>query len=275
LGKHDYIYAPRNIELCPGQTLRDFSFSTTASINVSLTLFFLNSTGEKLGHTTLHSGRMRDLCLPQGTERVRIALCIAGPGTTALTRISMNNATSAAFAVCGTSPYLLLTNRYPSHADLYKNAFVHRRVVQYQKHGVRPDVFQFRANVPPGYHEFEGVTATTGYTAELQVLLASHPYKAILVHFLEPDMWAALKPLLPPHQSHCLVPRLRNPALEAACLQLPHRGRAAKSRTPLGRTLGILARCFCALRPKPSARFCFAHAGKRGDGRLQHCTHSL
>jgi len=196
-GTHQYLYASRDIELCPGQEFTDFSFSTTAGLNLSFTLFFISSNQQKLASTHIHAGRLSNITPPPATQRVRLALRVEGGGSTTLTEIKTNSAGTSAFAVCATSPYLLLTNRYPSSTDLYKNAFVHRRVVQYQKYGVRPDVFQFRPNLQPGYHEFEGVPVTTGGTQELETLLTTHPYKAVLIHFLEPDMWDSVKKLLP------------------------------------------------------------------------------
>jgi glycosyltransferase involved in cell wall biosynthesis len=86
----------------------------------------------------------------------------------------------------------VLTNQYPSQGDLYRNGFVHRRIVSYRQRGVRVDVFRLRPGEPVSYHEFENVDCITGSQEALQRLLGSGSYDRVLVHFLDPAMWEVL-----------------------------------------------------------------------------------
>jgi|CXWL01.1.fsa_nt_gi glycosyltransferase involved in cell wall biosynthesis len=88
---------------------------------------------------------------------------------------------------------LLLTNQYPSCADLYRNGFVHTRVTAYAKRGVQVDVFRLRHDEAVSYHEFEDVNVTSGSQQVLNQMLSSGRYTSVLVHFLNDAMWQVLR----------------------------------------------------------------------------------
>jgi glycosyltransferase involved in cell wall biosynthesis len=96
----------------------------------------------------------------------------------------------------GRGNFLLVTNRYPSDQDLYRNGFVHRRVLDYAKRGQKVDVFRMAAGQKVAYYEFDGVDVISGGNDALDALLRSNAYKAVLVHFLDHKMWQSIAPLL-------------------------------------------------------------------------------
>jgi glycosyltransferase involved in cell wall biosynthesis len=91
------------------------------------------------------------------------------------------------------SETLLLTNHYPSHEDIYRNGFVHSRVLAYKDHGVDVDVFRFQTGKALAYHEFQNIDVTTGDQNVLRMALDNGHYKNILVHFLSAEIWEVLQ----------------------------------------------------------------------------------
>jgi glycosyltransferase involved in cell wall biosynthesis len=91
---------------------------------------------------------------------------------------------------------LVLSNQYPSYDNLYRNAFVHRRVVGYTQEGLDVDVFCLRNGGALEYREFENVDVTVGPPVQLQAKLARRGYAGVLVHFLDPAMWEVLRDVL-------------------------------------------------------------------------------
>ena len=96
----------------------------------------------------------------------------------------------------GRFPQLLLTNQYPSYEHIYRNGFVHRRVLGYRQEGMHVDVFCLRKAGAASYHEYEDVDVTVGWQEQLRAQLSSNPYQTVLVHFLDDAMWAVLREVI-------------------------------------------------------------------------------
>ncbi|HIQ27053.1 MAG TPA: hypothetical protein EYH42_00960, partial [Sulfurovum sp.] len=89
--------------------------------------------------------------------------------------------------------YLVLTNNYPSFDHYYQNAFIHSRVRAYIENGVHPDVYKMTSEENLEQYCFEAVHVTIGSGKTFDDLLTFHPYKYILVHFLNEMMWNHLR----------------------------------------------------------------------------------
>lgn len=195
---HEYIYAkeawsPAELGLPgPGK----LHFEATPGLNVQLGVMFLDQKKQRIGHKLCQPGSNETITLPLGTAWVQLALRIYGPGTTKLSALLLDHGLDAPDVLFGRGDYLLITNRYPSDQDLYRNGFVHRRVLDYAKRGHKVDVFRLADGQKHGYYEFDGVDVISGGNAALDTLLRSNTYKAILVHFLDPRMWQSIAPWL-------------------------------------------------------------------------------
>jgi spore maturation protein CgeB/glycosyltransferase involved in cell wall biosynthesis/ubiquinone/menaquinone biosynthesis C-methylase UbiE len=195
---HEYIYAseawrPADLGLpSPGR----MHFSATPGLNVQLAMLFLDGAKKRIAHKLCQPGTNETIALPAGTEAVQLGLRVYGSGSAKLGGLLLDHVQETPHAIYGRSDYLLLTNRYPSRHDLYRNAFVHRRVAEYAKQGCAVDVFRVHAGGKLAYYEFDGVDVISGDTQALQTLLESTPYKAVLVHFLDAAMWRALAPFV-------------------------------------------------------------------------------
>lgn len=91
------------------------------------------------------------------------------------------------------SRHLIVANEYTSLDNQYANGFIHRRIKLYQEAGLRIDVMAFGKRLAKDVYIYDGVNVLSGFYDELLGLLGSRQYDSISVHFMNPDMWAALK----------------------------------------------------------------------------------
>ena len=130
-------------------------------------------------------------------KKIIFCIRVQGKGDVEIHEISIKKRRKQVIQGSG-SEYLVLTNIYPSYEKLYQNAFVHRRVKNYQVENFNVDVFvlsYYERNQLSKY-EFDGVNVYKGYKDELRTLLKTGKYKKILVHFINPDMYEVLKDFL-------------------------------------------------------------------------------
>jgi FkbM family methyltransferase len=194
-GKHEYLYATTDFTL---ESLGwidkvEFYFDTTPGLNLQLVLVFLDAQKQKISHVIKHANRNQDAEIPLGTVSVRIGLRIYAGGSCDIKGLVLGHRNLQPAEIIGKADRLILTNHYPSYDDLYRNGFVHSRVMAYRERGIRCDVFRMRPAEPVSYHEFEDVDVTTGSQEVLHQMLSSGRYKTVMVHFLEPAMWEVLQ----------------------------------------------------------------------------------
>jgi glycosyltransferase involved in cell wall biosynthesis/spore maturation protein CgeB len=194
-GKHEYLYATDDLTLDSlGWTNKaEFYFDTTPGLNLQLVLVFLDAQKQKISHVIKHASRNQDAEIPLGTVYVRLGLRIYAGGSADIKGLVLGHRDLQPAEIIGKADRLILTNHYPSYDDLYRNGFVHSRVMAYRERGIRSDVFRMRPAEPVSYHEFEDVDVTTGSQEVLHQMLSSGRYKTVMVHFLEPSMWEVLQ----------------------------------------------------------------------------------
>ena len=93
--------------------------------------------------------------------------------------------------------HLIVANEYTSLDNQYANGFIHRRIKLYQEAGLKVDVMAFGKRLEKDVYIYDGVHVLSGFYDELLGLLASRTYASVSVHFMNPDMWAALKGNVP------------------------------------------------------------------------------
>src|SRR5690606_6766108 len=194
-GKHDYIYSTRDFTLDElGYSSRaKFYFDVEPGLNLQLVIVFLDAKRNRIAAVVSPANKNHDVAIHEGTNGFRLGLRICGSGRATVQGLFLGHRRLQPAKIIARSRYLLLTNHYPSHDDLYRNAFVHARVRAYREQGVDVDVFRLRKDEPVRYHEFENIDVMSGSQEALDTLLADGTYEHVLVHFLDPDMWEVLQ----------------------------------------------------------------------------------
>lgn len=193
-----YVYAEHTLSISELYVERGeitFNLIAIPGLQLELVLIYLSADGDRIGHLIRPFGRNHNERLPVGTTDVRIGFRVVGSGVARITGLSLEEIETVGFSAprVGSSRYLVLSNSYPSVDDLYRNGFVHRRVLAYRDAGEKVDVFVLgRQNLSQSY-EFEDVDVTVGGESQLAGALSANYYSSILVHFLDRTMWHRLR----------------------------------------------------------------------------------
>jgi glycosyltransferase involved in cell wall biosynthesis len=161
--------------------------------NIQAKLFFVLQQGNKKV-ATYSVGLEETLYIetPKEVDACKIMIRIQGSGEIQLVDIIVEDVDDIN-DILGNQENLVLTNAYPSSNDLYKNGFVHRRVLGYQKENVNMDVFILRNQEGLIEYSFEGVKVLVGNKTMLLRLLKRMRYTKILIHFINRDMVEAIE----------------------------------------------------------------------------------
>ncbi|UVL79879.1 methyltransferase domain-containing protein [Pseudomonas putida] len=195
-GKHEYVYALKEVSLdqlnIENRQLKLY-LDCTPGLNLQLVVLFLDAEKQRISHVMQHANRNQTSEVPPEAAFVRFGLRAYAAGNTEIKALVLGHRDLQPSEMLGRSKHLVVTNHYPAYADLYRNGFVHSRVMAYQEQNVNVDIFRLRKNEAVSYHEFQNVDVVTGCQSTLAKMLESGQYKSVLVHFLDPDMWEVLK----------------------------------------------------------------------------------
>jgi glycosyltransferase involved in cell wall biosynthesis len=194
-GQNEYLYSTKDFTLNElGYSKQaEFYLETTPGLNIQLVLLFLDANKQRISHVIKPANRNQHAEIPIGTEFVRFGIRIYATGEADVKALVLGHRPLIPGEVIGQSETLLLTNHYPSYEDLYRNGFVHTRVLAYKEQGVNVDVYRLRKDKGLSYHEFKNIDVITGSQQALDKLIKNGQYKSILVHFLDADMWDVLE----------------------------------------------------------------------------------
>ncbi len=196
-GKHEYWYANKLIspaDLGAKDQALDLFLECDVGLNIQFVLFFMGEDGQRISHVVKPSNKNNRIEMPVGTVNLKFGLRIYASGSAAVKNLYLEHKPAEPLDILKKSETLLITNNYPSYQDLYKNAFVHSRVLGYKKSGQPVDVWRFKAEQEVSFHEFEGIDVTTGGAEYLAYVLKENQYKHILIHFLDDSIWQVVKP---------------------------------------------------------------------------------
>lgn len=193
-GQHEYFYAANCLrleELAGGSELKLF-LDVDPGLNIQLVVQFLDANEQRVSHTMIQANRNQTTEIPVETRFVRLGWRVYAHGEATVNGLLLGHRKLERPQPITQAQHLLITNNYPSYENIYRNGFVHSRVLAYRKSGLEIDVFRLRDNEPKSYQEFENVDVITGCRAALRELLESGRYKTVLIHFLSPAMWGVI-----------------------------------------------------------------------------------
>ena len=86
----------------------------------------------------------------------------------------------------GEFDYVLITNGYPKDGVLYNNAFIHRRVLNYRKRGIKGYILVVHSKISGLQHyRFEGIDVFEGNPKTIIPLIEKNKNSKIFVHFID------------------------------------------------------------------------------------------
>ncbi|WP_147463486.1 FkbM family methyltransferase [Cellulomonas triticagri] len=191
---HDYIYATEMVPLAPAWISSGaVHVDTSTGLDLQLALVFYDDDETRLGSTVVRSHVNTVVPVPADATGVKLGIRVRGSGSAELAGVTWGHRDTEPAVVLPRARALVLTNIYPSYADLYRNGFVHSRVRSYRERGLDCEVFCLSEGASIGYREFEGIDVVTGSAGALSSVLQSGGHDVVMVHFLDPAMWAALQ----------------------------------------------------------------------------------
>lgn len=195
-GAHEYYYISRIFPLsdCASGSKLHVVFQGSGDLNVMGAVLLLDANRKRLKTFTTNMNRRRTEDIPSGVVSVQVGIRVAGKGRYMLRRVAFGeDCAEVGGTFISRSDILVLTNQYPTFQDLYRNAFVHKRVTSYRDRGALVDVMRMNIYAKDGYREFEGINVVEGQAQTLAAILDSGSIKTVCVHFLDEQMWSVLK----------------------------------------------------------------------------------
>jgi len=194
-GKHDYIYSAESFPV--GRLARDgkidIYLETTPGIDTSIALLFIDEDGHRVSHAIGGANRNLSFEVPDGTVTIRPALRFFSGGISTIETLVLGKRNLPSPDILLRGDYLLVTDNYPEYGNIYRNMFVHTRVVEYMRSGISIDVFRAGAQESLTFHEYEGVDVLTAPPRILANMLRSGRYRKVLIHFMNPEIWSVLE----------------------------------------------------------------------------------
>ena len=200
-GQHCYIYLKRKIPVA--DLLEDGKITVLFRGNGDLHLVcgcvFYDAAGNKLDVKYPKLGRKEQVEVPTNADYMLLLYRPRESGTARIECIELGGyAQGGKYGDCylTRSNVLILTNHYPSYENLYRNMFVHKRVMGYKEKGYIFDILRMHIYATPQFREFEGINVLDGYREELLGILSSDRIDTVCIHFLDREMWEILKPFI-------------------------------------------------------------------------------
>jgi glycosyltransferase involved in cell wall biosynthesis len=202
---HDYIYyktitsfsgySEKDIHNIEKNYVYEIKFDGYVENGLDVKLFINTySKQNKLSSNSIDIGKETAIHTSKEVVSCKLAIRISGEGCAYINNIYVKGIDKKSYinAFLKDKPdnkYLVLTNIYPSNDDLYRNAFVHRRVKLYKEKGLDVDVYSIKQQgIFLSKYYFDDVEVYNGDYTGLEFLLKNKKYEKILIHFVNGDM---------------------------------------------------------------------------------------
>ena len=202
LGKGEFVYFPiskefrvEDIPLKDGTLWLNQETGYPSSVLASIAYFFYDAKKNKIKSFLAATNVNLTVDIPQGTKFVKFALRLQASDTLEVGALNFSHKPTPLPYYFDRNEFLCLLKNYPAYDNLYKNGFVHARLKLYERQGVNVTVFKLTQRLEPVFSEFEGIRVISGNEDYLKFILAHNKYRAVLVHFLDEDLWRPLSGL--------------------------------------------------------------------------------
>lgn len=170
------------------------SYNKSGDLNATICGWYITSgISARRGSVEFLPDQENQISIPDYADKIRFVLRLEGPGTAVIDSLQIDAMTSfAENTITCRSSTAIVTNIYPSYDDLYRNMFVHTRVLLYRQAGCDFDVIRCeRKRAGNLYYDFEGIPVVATNATGLEAV--ANQVDTICVHFLFDYMWEALK----------------------------------------------------------------------------------
>ncbi len=197
-GIHEYIFTGKNYSLegLVEDNVLQIKFDAEGDLDCICVCIFYGSQGEKIEPQYPKAKITTNLAVPTGSESIKLGFRPKGTGSFVVHRIILGNGIGSmnetACFLCR-SNVLVLSNQYPTPEALYRNMFIHKRLLCYKEKSHPFDVMRMNPQVQDFYREFDGINVVDGGQTMLTSILDSRQVDTICVHFLDSMMWDVLK----------------------------------------------------------------------------------
>lgn len=195
---HEYIFTAVNYPLkglVQGNVLQ-IKFDAEGDLDCICACVFYDSNGEKIEPQYPRVKALSNLTVPSNASSLKIGFRAKGKGSYTVHKVIFgNNIASVDTKQCllFRSDVLVISNQYPAPEALYRNMFVHKRMLCYKADGRVFDVMRMNPQSQDIYREFEGINVIDGGQNMLASMLDSGKIRTVCIHFLDSMMWDVLK----------------------------------------------------------------------------------
>ena len=170
-------------------------FNGIGSLDNLGTCIFYDANKNKLSAAFTKFNQLFTVEVPNGAIYFKLNFRLRGNGEFKVKEIILGATKLSDEKACfiSRSNTLVLTNQYPSQESLYRNMFVHKRMMAYKEEGFCFDIMKMNIYAKNEYKEFEGINVVEGQGEELANILETGHIDTVCVHFLDRPMWEVLK----------------------------------------------------------------------------------
>lgn len=173
----------------------NLQFVGVGNLNLIGTCIFYDTNKQKIAPMFPKMNAFISYEIPENAIYFKLGFRIGGKGECTLKEILLGLEKSPDELSCflSRSNVLILSNQYPAPNALYRNMFVHKRVLSYKVEGFLCDVMRMNIFCKNSFSEFEGINIIEGQADRLYNILESGSIDTVCVHFLDESMWEVLK----------------------------------------------------------------------------------
>lgn len=195
---HEYIFANTNYSLknlVQGDILQ-VKFDAEGDLDCICVCVFYDLQGKKIEPQYPKAKLVSTLKVPSNASSIKIGFRPKGKGKYTVHKVILGNniaAVDTKECFLFRSDVLVISNQYPSPEALYRNMFVHKRMLCYKAEGKVFDVMRMNPQSQDEFREFEGINVIDGGQNMLASMLDSGEIHTVCIHFLDSMMWDVLK----------------------------------------------------------------------------------
>ena len=173
----------------------NLQFVGNGGLNLLGTCIFYDENKQKLSPVFPKLNIFSSNDIPKNAVYFKLGFRVSGKGECTVKEILIGLEKSPDELPCflSRSNVLVLSNQYPAPDALYRNMFVHKRVLSYKDEGFLCDVMRMNIFCKNSFSEFEGINIIEGQADRLYNILESGSIDTVCVHFLDENMWNVLR----------------------------------------------------------------------------------